>query len=130
MSKNQEEQYVLAPASIPQQQFLASESNITLYSGSAGAGKSFAVIISLVKYAMRKNTTAIVFRRTSTDLRSGGGLWQEASMVFKRMFGKKAIIRNRDLEIYIPDTNASIKFSHLQYASDVNNHLGKLVPNQ
>ncbi len=33
--QNQEEQYVLAPASIPQQQFLASESNITLYSGSA-----------------------------------------------------------------------------------------------
>ena len=34
--KNNEEQYVLAPASIPQEQFLASDSNITLYAGSAG----------------------------------------------------------------------------------------------
>ena len=73
---------------------------------------------------MMKNTTAVVFRRTSTDLRSGGGIWQEATMVFKKMFGKKAIIRNRELEIYLPDYNSNIKFSHLQYVSDVNNHLG------
>lgn len=31
-----EEQFVLAPASIPQEQFLESDSTITLYSGSAG----------------------------------------------------------------------------------------------
>lgn len=73
---------------------------------------------------MKKNTTAVVFRRTSTQLRQNGGIWQEACMIFKRAFGKKAVIRNRDLEIYIPDTNATIKFSHLQYESDVSNHLG------
>jgi hypothetical protein len=33
MSK--EEPYVLAPASVPQMHFLASDSNITLYAGSA-----------------------------------------------------------------------------------------------
>ena len=32
----QKEKFVLAPASIPQEQFLASDSTITLYSGSAG----------------------------------------------------------------------------------------------
>lgn len=36
MSKKQEEQFVLAPASIPQEQFLSTTSDITLYSGSAG----------------------------------------------------------------------------------------------
>ena len=40
------------------------------------------------------------------------------------MFGKDVIIRSRDLEIYIPSTNATIKFSHLQHQSDINNHLG------
>lgn len=30
------EKFVLAPASIPQEQFLASDSTITLYAGSAG----------------------------------------------------------------------------------------------
>lgn len=120
----QEERFILAPASIPQQQFLESESTITLYAGSAGAGKTFAIIISLVKYAMRKNSTIVCFRRTSTQLRQNGGIWQEATTVFKRMFGKRVIIRNRDLEIYLPDTNSTVKFSHLQHMSDVSNHLG------
>lgn len=118
------ERFVLAPASVPQQQFLESTSKITLYSGSAGAGKTFAIIISLVKYAMEENSTIVVFRRTSTQLRQNGGIWQEACHVFKQMFGKAVVIRSRDLEIYLPATNSTIKFSHLQHQSDVSNHLG------
>ena len=119
-----DEKFTLAPASIPQEQFLDSESTVTLYHGSAGGGKTFAIIISLVKFALRKNTTAVVFRRTSTQLRQNGGIWQEATAIFKRMFGKDVIIRNRDMEIYVRSTNATIKFSHLQHQSDINNHLG------
>lgn len=115
---------IIAPASIPQEQFLASNSTITLYQGSAGAGKTFAIIIALLKFAMKQNTTAVVFRRTSTQLRQNGGIWQEATMVFKQMLGKDVIIRNRDLEIYVPKTNATIKFSHLQHLSDIHSHLG------
>jgi len=91
---------------------------------SKGAGKTFAIIIALVKYAMEMNSTIVCFRRTSTQLRQNGGIWQEASTVFKRMFGKQVVIRNRDLEIYLPATNSTIKFSHLQHLSDVSNHLG------
>ena len=40
------------------------------------------------------------------------------------MFGKEAVIRNRGLEIHLPRFNSTIKFSHLQYDSDVNSHLG------
>ena len=70
------------------------------------------------------NSTQVVFRRTSTQLRQNGGIWQEATMVFTRVFGKDVIIRTRDLEIYLPKFNSTIKFSHLQYESDVNSHLG------
>jgi predicted phage terminase large subunit-like protein len=120
---SQSEQFVLAPASIPQEHFLASTSNITLYSGSAGAGKTFAIILNLVKFALKKNSTIVCFRRTSTELRSGGGIWQEASLVFHKMFGKNVKIRDRDMEIQIPSTNSVIKFSHLQHQSDVIRHL-------
>lgn len=119
---------IIRPASVPQMQFLQSDSTITLYSGSAGAGKTFAIILSLVKYAMEKNSTIAVFRRTSTQLRQNGGIWQEACAVFKKVFKKDLIIRSRDLEIYIPSTNSTIKMSHLQYQSDVSNHLGEYAP--
>ncbi len=122
MSK--EDKFVLAPASEPQEQFLASDATITLFHGSAGGGKTFSIILSLVKYALMDNSTIVVFRRTSTQLRQNGGVWQESCQVFKRLFGKDVIIRNRDLEIYLPKSNSTIKFSHLQHQSDVNNHLG------
>lgn len=88
------------------------------------AGKTFAIILNLVKFAIQEHSTQVVFRRTSTQLRQNGGIWQEACQVFTRMFGKEAIIRNRDLEIYLPKYSSTIKFSHLQYDSDVNSHLG------
>lgn len=122
--------FTLAPASLPQEQFLSSESTITLYHGSAGGGKTFAIILSLVRYAMEENSTICVFRRTSTQLRQNGGIWQETCHIFKRMFGKDVIIRNRDLELYLPKTNSTIKMSHLQHVSDVNNHLGELRPSR
>ena len=114
---------VLAPASIPQEQFLSSTSTITLYSGSAGAGKTFALVLNMVKFAAMENSTIICFRRTSTQLRSPGSIWQEASFIFSQMF-PDARIRDRDLEIYIPSTKSIVKFAHLQHLSDVNNHLG------
>jgi len=89
-----------------------------------GAGKTFAIILNLVKFAIEENSTIVVFRRTSTQLRQNGGIWQEASGIFKRLFGKQVVIRSRDLEIYLPKYNSTIKFSHLQYDSDVNSHLG------
>lgn len=120
----EDERFILAPGSIPQAQFLESSSNITLYAGSAGAGKTYAIILNMVKFALMPNSTIVYFRKTSTELRQGGGVWQEASTVFRKMFGKDVVIRERDLEMYLPKTNSRIKFSHLQYQSDVQNHLG------
>jgi len=125
MSQNKQGGYVLAPASVPQEQFLQSKSTITLYAGSAGAGKTFAIIINLVKFALHHNTTAVVFRRTTTELDAAGGIWREAKTVFRNVFGSKGVrIRERPgMEIYIPSTNSVIKFSHLQHESDVEKHL-------
>lgn len=121
--KQQQELFVLAPASVPQQQFLASDSTITLYHGSAGGGKTFAIILNMIKFAAMQNSTIVLFRKNSTQIKSGGGIWQEAVPIFTKMF-PDARVRHRDLEIYIPSTNSYVKFSHLQHISDVYNHLG------
>ena len=128
MSKvNNKEQIRLGPASKPQEHFLDSNSTITLYSGSAGAGKSYALVLNMVKFAAKKNSTIVCFRRTSTQLKAPQSIWQESVAIFKKMF-PDCKIRSRDLEIYIPSTNSVVKFSHLQHKTDVLNHLGRLVP--
>jgi predicted phage terminase large subunit-like protein len=117
------QQIILGPGSLPQEQFLLSTSDITLYSGSAGAGKSFAIILNMLKFLLKKNSTIVCFRRTTTELRSAGGLWREASGVFRAFFGDRAVVKDRDMEVYVPSTNSMLKMSHLQYTSDVEKHL-------
>ena len=117
------EPVVLAPASLPQEQFLSSDSTITLYAGAMGAGKSFAIVLNMVKFAAKKNSTIVCFRRTMPELRAPGGIWQEAVTIFKQMW-PDCKVRTRDLEIYVPETNSVLKFQSLQYQADVDKALG------
>lgn len=118
-----EEQTVLAPASLPQEQFLSSTSAITLYAGAMGAGKTFAIVLNMVKFAAMQNSTIVCFRRTMGEMKAGGGIWQEAVPIFKKMF-PDCKVRTNELEIYIPSTNSFLKFQSLQHQSDVDKALG------
>ncbi len=120
---NNEEQIVLAPASVPQEQFLSSTSAITLYAGAMGAGKTFAIVLNMVKFAAMQNSTIVCFRRTMGEMKAGGGIWQEAVPIFRKMF-PDCKVRTNELEIYIPSTNSFLKFQSLQHQSDVDKALG------
>lgn len=123
MNNNDDEQTILAPASIPQEHFLASDSTITLYSGCMGAGKTFAIVLNMVKFAAMQNSTIVCFRRTMGEMKAGGGIWQEAVPIFKKMF-PDCKVRTNELEIYVPSTNSFLKFQSLQHQSDVDKALG------
>ncbi len=114
---------VLAPASIPQEQFLASDATITLYAGAMGAGKSFAIVLNMVKFAAMRNSTIVCFRRTQPEIKAPGGIWQETVPIFKQMF-PDCKIKSRECEIYVPSTNSVLKFQSLQYQDDVDKALG------
>lgn len=118
-----DEQMILAPASVPQEQFLASTSTITLYAGAQGAGKTFAVVLNMVKFAAMKNSTIVCFRRTMGEMKDAGGIWQEAVPIFRKMF-PDCKVRMNELEIYVPSTNSYLKFKSLQHPSDVDKALG------
>lgn len=79
--------------------------------------------MNMVKFAAKKNSTIVCFRRTSTQIKAPGSIWSESLPIFTKMF-PDCKIRTRDLEIFIPSTNSVVKFSHLQHSSDVLNHLG------
>ena len=119
----EEDNFVLAPASVPQEQFLESDATVTLYAGTMGAGKSFAIVLNMVKFAARKNPTIVCYRRTQPEIKAPGGIWQEAVPIFRKMF-PDCKVRGRECEIYIPSTNSVVKFQGLQYQSDVDKALG------
>lgn len=80
---------------------------------------SYALLLELGRLINVDNATGVVFRRTSPELRAGGGLWDTASQIY----GSIAEVNNTKLELTF-SSNAKIKFSHLQKEGDVHSHQG------
>jgi hypothetical protein len=54
-----DERAIVAPASIPQEQALNSTSDITLYGGAAGSGKTFTLLITALRFMMVPRSTGV-----------------------------------------------------------------------
>jgi len=113
---------LLAPASKPQEYLLNSTSTITLYSGSAGSGKTYALLLTALKFMQYPNATGCIFRRNSKMLVAPGSIWHEAVNMFSSIYPNLRI-RHRETEIVFPN-KAILKFSHMQHASNVLDHKG------
>ena len=120
------EQITIAPASKPQQDALNSTSDITLYGGAAGSGKTYTLLITALKFMMVPKSTGVIFRRTSKMLDAPGSIWAEAVNMYTTVF-PKIRIRHREHEV-IFENGSILKFSHMQHESNAYDHKGRLVP--
>lgn len=71
-----------------QYNFLASQADITIGGGSAGSGKSFALLIQPLYFIDIPDFRCTIFRTNSTDFRKSGGLWDEAKKVYPLVGGR------------------------------------------
>lgn len=62
--------------------------------------------------------TGVIFRRNSAMIKAPGSIWQEAVSMYSEIYPKGLRVRHRELEIIFPH-GAVLKFSHLQYASNI-----------
>lgn len=116
---------VLAPASLKQEMFLKSECDFTLFGGAAGSGKSYLGLLSVLKYVDDKFFRGVVFRRTYTEIRQQGGLWDTAVEMYKEAFPLKGQLRIREKELTITfPSGASVKFSHMEHDKNRYDHKG------
>lgn len=124
MTKKNEEG--LSPQPGPQTAFLECNADICIYGGAAGSGKTFAVLMEPIYHLHIPNFKAVVFRRNSTMVRNPGGLWDTSMEIYSnpRM---KATPKETPLEWDFPG-NATVKFAHLQYESDVLSWQGAQIP--
>ena len=115
----------LKPQAGPQEMFLASNADIALYGGSAGGGKSFAILLESIRHSGNKDFTAVIFRRTSGQIMNAGGLWDEALKMYMPL-GADAKLTPRPMFTF--PTGGKVTFAHLQYDSDVHSWQGSQVP--
>lgn len=108
----------------PQTQFLASPADIIIYGGAAGGGKSFGLLLDSLRHFNNPDFGAIIFRRTSVQVRNQGGLWDESMKIYP-YFGARP--REAYLEWVFPN-GMSLGFANLEHDKDVFNYQGAQIP--
>ena len=112
----------IAPQPGPQEAFMASAADVAIFGGAAGSGKSFSVLLWIASLVDLPRYSAVVFRRTSTELTGGGSIWEESQTMFRNLGGTPR--QNPNLDWRFP-SGAIVEFRHLQHAWDVHGHQSK-----
>lgn len=107
-----------------QQDFLSSPADIVIGGGAAGVGKTFALLLEFLRNTPNPNFGGVIFRRTSPQIKSEGGLWDTA-MGFYPAIGAEP--KESTLEWKFP-AGSKLKFSHLEYDKNVLDWQGSQVP--
>ncbi|MBR5173202.1 MAG: phage terminase large subunit [Phascolarctobacterium sp.] len=97
--------------------FLSTPADIAVYGGAAGGGKTYALLLELLRNINLKEFNAVVFRRNSSQIFNTGGLWDNAITMYTPLGGVG--VKTPHPMIKFP-SGAYIRFAHLQYDKDKN----------
>lgn len=97
-----------------QEGFLESPADVAIYGGSAGGGKTFALLMDPLRYVDNPRFGAQIFRRTSVDLKKEGGVWDTSELLYPHLGARGS--RHR-LEWVFP-SGARIRMSHMEHEKD------------
>ncbi|WP_440952045.1 phage terminase large subunit [Methanococcoides sp. FTZ1] len=114
----------IKPQPGPQYQFLESTADICFYGGAAGGGKTYALLMELTRHINHKGFGAVVFRRTSVQVRNEGGLWDTSEEIYP---GMGAAPKESVLEWDWP-SGVTIKFAHMEHEKNKLDWQGSQVP--
>lgn len=115
----------LGPQPGPQTDFFKSSADIVIYGGSAGCGKTAAILLEPLRSVDNPDFNCIIFRRKTTEITTPGGLWDEARKFYMQLPAEMQprFIGKPDFTI-IFNSGAKVKFSHLEYDDTRFDHHG------
>ena len=77
----------IRPQEGPQEAFLATPADGAIYGGQAGGGKSYGLLLEPTRHYNVKGFGGTIFRRTSPEITSQGGLWEESYGIYGGLDG-------------------------------------------
>ena len=111
---------IIKPQEGFQMDFLRTSADIAVGGGSAGAGKTFALLIESSRNIGVKNYGGVIFRRTYTQVKSQGGLWDTSRDLYRMLRGKPFESSHEWRFPY----DSKIKFSHMEYEKNAEDWQG------
>ena len=97
---------------------LQSKAKVLFSGGSAGSGKSFLLLISVLQYVDCPFWRGVIFRRTQPELRDPGGLFDEAMALYMSLDEKdRPIPKLQDLSFKFP-SGAILKLAGMEHDKD------------
>src|SRR5687767_9189113 len=116
------------PQEGPQKEFSSTEADIAIFGGAAGGGKTFALLLETIRHFNNPDFGGVIFRRTSTQIRKEGSLWDTSESIYPFI---GAVPTKTRLEWVIPERNGTgwkMQFAHLEYEKNVYDWQGSQIP--
>lgn len=107
-----------------QEQFLSSPADIAIYGGSAGGGKTWALLVEPLRHIANPNFGAVIFRRTIQEVIKTGGLWDEAGDIYPLLGARP----NANEHQFTFPGGAQVTFGHMQYDTTLASWRGAQIP--
>lgn len=114
----------ITPQPGPQTQFLQCDADVAIYGGSAGGGKTYALLLNPLYHHDNPKFGAVTFRRTTKQIKSEGGLWDTATDLYS-LIGAKA--NQSDLHFVWP-SGMKHTFAHMEYDKNRHDWQGSQIP--
>ena len=102
---------------------LSSSADIVIGGAAAFVGKTFALLLDPLRYVHNKDFRAVIFRRTTKQVRNANGLW-DTSMGLYSGIGGKAKETTLDWDW---SSGARISFAHLEYEKNIYDWMGSQI---
>ena len=115
-----DQELVFAPNTGPQTDFLAAPEKEVLYGGAAGGGKSYAMLVDLLRYANNSNHRALLLRRTLAELTE---LIDQSKKLYFHAFPKAKF--KESTKTWEFPSGATALFSYVDKDDDVYRYQGK-----
>ena len=110
-----------------QEKFVGCEADIVWGGAAAGVGKTFAVLLDYLRFHNVTDYGAVVFRRTTKQVKGEGGLWDTAEKLFSELPPKMQPTPNFSEHSWTFRNKNKFSFAHLQYEKDKLNWQGTQI---
>lgn len=114
----------IGPQPGPQTEFNKTSADIAIYGGAAGGGKSYSLLLEPLRHINNSKFGGVIFRRTIPQIKTEGGIWDEASDLYPLLGAKPNL---SDL-IYTFPSKMKIKFAHLEYEKNLLDYQSAQIP--